>query len=668
MALHIRDRGRPYTEIMKRVWVPPHVRDGHPVGGYWRKSKTPKAAVPDLIPFVQHKLDTDGGLTFHRFTGKEPKEGYSVAVAPTESLEITPQVPPDEAEDLIAQWVHNHTRKRGPSFDDKGVYLGGWLDTATGHIWMDVVKVFPPDQLDAAVQAGQEANQIAIFDLKNAAEIPTHGTGQVAKGEPRMRRFIADASTEPYKLAEWIVAMRGAIGKAEPRDGDGDGFVYDGTPQQRPVGRVSPVKIIADRKKKFTGRDGTNREHKYKLTVHRGDSASTDESRAAATEAMTVGGKNGPMAGFASLDNPNAIFDQMVGNLEVLHREAVRRETADGFITRTKQWYDGANLTARQLSEDSTNPDLTPDAAAGVLAVLSASMDWDNNVFGAREVIEIADENPPVDEHIRQRFIGLVTALNERADGSIKRPGQRGYTDAPVPEIGTRLMDIDDPTSRAIMLRAFSVRRHGGRPTTPLLQIKDGVIVPRDDGAKQKTRYQSAENIAKALSIYEHPTHANLDRQLGSGVKVRSFYNNISNPNDDHGDVTIDTHAASSLVGAPFAANTEPFKTITEKSDMASGPFVKLMMIDAYREIARRHPEQYRYPREAQSVLWELWRESAVPSTAQDKALKDELRQAWADVDAADVRDAAVDRARTLMRRFVSRTATIEKRVRFRLG
>lgn len=170
---------------------------------------------PDVPTFIETRLKERGGLTAHRFTGFEPTEGYSVALDPAMSLEILPDEPEDQVRDEIIDWVNRHTRKRGPSFDDKKVYIGGWLDQETGHVWMDVVSVWPPDQLEQAKRAAAAANQIALYDLKNGVEVPTGGSGAVAKGA--RQRFIAPIDVDPFEFADWIMALRsGEVTKFDP--------------------------------------------------------------------------------------------------------------------------------------------------------------------------------------------------------------------------------------------------------------------------------------------------------------------------------------------------------------------------------------------------------------------------------------------------------------------
>jgi hypothetical protein len=391
----------------------------------------------------------------------------------------------------------------------------------------------------------------------------------------------------------------------------------------------------------------------------------TNRGQTAAAYALAVGGVNGAMAGFrhhsslaAGATNPaNPILKQMVDNLRALQEVAERKERENGFISRTRKWYDGAHDVAIDIATGSKKEDFDEDGAAGVLAVLSASMDWDNNVFLAREVVRIIDDNPEVTEDDLAQLKSLVKKLNwDEKKKKPKSPKARGYVTVDPPDADTKLVNVKDPQTRALLLRVISVRQHGGEPRSPYLRIdEDGKIVEDTARGTQKTRYQSGENLAKAIAIYLDPTPETLDTQLGSGVKVRSFYNNIAYPDAPEGDVTIDTHAASALVGAPYAANTEPFKTITEKSSAEDGPYVKLLMIEAFRIVAAENPQYYAHPREAQSVLWELWREAAEANDAVSKRRKAELRQAWAAVDVPGVDvEWMTEQARSLMIDFVA--------------
>jgi 2'-5' RNA ligase/ribosomal protein S18 acetylase RimI-like enzyme len=428
------------------------------------------------------------------------------------------------------------------------------------------------------------------------------------------------------------------------RDGDGDGFVNDGTPQMRPFNPATDLP-----KGRFAvGFKGQARRPKALgtvLPVKRGSKARPRDPGPADFPAMrdevrtrkgglAPGGKAGAarklaekIKGFGRFTDGDydAALEQMIGNLDVVHRAAMDDPE---FVARAKRWYPAAGTFAETIGATTGRH---RDAGAGVLAVLSSSMDWDNNIYNAEAVARFWADDPEITDRLRTSAEHLVDLLNRDEDGVLKPPGRRIKL-VDVPD-GTQLRSgVEDRTTRAIYARVYDVVRTNGRPETLKVTLNDdGVIVPT--GVTAKTRYQSTDNIAKALAILDDPTMSTLDSELGDGLKVRSFYNNIAYPNSEQADVTVDTHAGSSLIGAPYPAEDKGFKAATEAYTVEDGQLVKVMMVEAFREITRRHPDVYDHPREAQSVLWELWRQRAERSTGEDVRLKLELREAWGRLD-----------------------------------
>ena len=58
-------------------------------------------------------------------------------------------------------------------------YVGSWVDSASGWVYLDVVEIFAREDLDDAIDAGYDRNQIAIWDAGRQEEIATGGTGAV---------------------------------------------------------------------------------------------------------------------------------------------------------------------------------------------------------------------------------------------------------------------------------------------------------------------------------------------------------------------------------------------------------------------------------------------------------------------------------------------------------
>ena len=110
--------------------------------------------------------------------------------------------------------------------------------------------------------------------------------------------------------------------------------------------------------------------------------------------------------------------------------------------------------------------------------------------------------------------------------------------------------------------------------------------------------------IGKALSILEDGSHENISGQLGEAHKVRNFYNNILDPNNPAGHVTIDTHAVAAGMLKPLSVNSlevkDNFGGIGSKQTGAKGLYA--LYADAYRQAAGELGIQ---PRQLQSVVWE---------------------------------------------------------------
>ena len=110
--------------------------------------------------------------------------------------------------------------------------------------------------------------------------------------------------------------------------------------------------------------------------------------------------------------------------------------------------------------------------------------------------------------------------------------------------------------------------------------------------------------IGKALSILEDGSHENISGQLGEAHKVRNFYNNILDPNNPAGHVTIDTHAVAAGMQKPLSGKSlevkDNFGGIGSKQTGAKGLYA--LHADAYRQAASELGIQ---PRQLQSVVWE---------------------------------------------------------------
>lgn len=136
--------------------------------------------------------------------------------------------------------------------------------------------------------------------------------------------------------------------------------------------------------------------------------------------------------------------------------------------------------------------------------------------------------------------------------------------------------------------------------------------------SETKVRVQSTAQYKKAIAVYKADKNrkANLnviDKQLGRGSKVRSFYNNILQPNDTkYADVTADTHQFGAATLVPVAASHNVLDAVFKSSNAtgasAAYPLVRAMTVLAASRWNAETGDDLA-PRALQSVAWEKIRQ-----------------------------------------------------------
>lgn len=268
-----------------------------------------------------------------------------------------------------------------------------------------------------------------------------------------------------------------------------------------------------------------------------------------------------------------------------------------------KGWYDGAH----QLTKDVADKyGMDHRQVAGVVAAMSPQKDWDMNVSLARRVIDTvktkADTRATPEMVAKGRDIVAQTGANQKLNELLPVIDGKTYN---------QLAEIQDPTDRAAA-RAAWVRLH------------DETYSPRDfekinpdgssdgfrqtkKGANSKVAWGSLNEIGKATSIIEDGSKENISTLLGGQHKVRSFYNNIIDPNSSRGDTTIDTHAVAAAMMSPLSGNSTE---VLHNFGVGSGSSAKTGVSgtyphfqDAYAQAAKELDIEH--PRQLQSVVWE---------------------------------------------------------------
>jgi hypothetical protein len=327
----------------------------------------------------------------------------------------------------------------------------------------------------------------------------------------------------------------------------------------------------------------------------------------------------------------NAVVSQMADNvLEVFDRDT--QADVD------RQWYDAAN----RLSKDwGAQYGMHPDHVSAVIASLSPQRDWDDNVQQARSVLEFMSDRKnqrlstndirAVNRIAAQQHSKALAAWRNKVARAEKEGNETTIAKAkaskpqpPEPldlKTTMELADLDDTQV------SYLIRDRSGTPVTPTMQLTgDGGYVfgppaQTRSGEDTKVRWTSYSTLANAVSIIRDPSPENVSARLGSGHKVRSFYNNIAYPTSSQGDVTADTHAFGIAFRIPVTQSHTTIATSRGSANIYGRPSnagagtqgVHVLVAEAYRQAAsrvnRRKGTSKKYsPREMQSATWAQWR------------------------------------------------------------
>ena len=274
---------------------------------------------------------------------------------------------------------------------------------------------------------------------------------------------------------------------------------------------------------------------------------------------------------------------------------------------RSKLWYVGA----RRIADDFGDQFGVDEAsAAGVLAALSPQKDWYMNVSLGRRVMDIMKN--------KQDF-----ASDDMWD-SIP-PSLQTETWLPIVDgiKGKKLSEMETATEKAIWLRIYD-EKYNDRAYNVISPEGDIMeVVTSASGAPSKAAWGSIPEISKAVQAFESGGDMNvLIPLMGNKHKVRSFYNNILDPDGVQGDVTIDTHAVAAALLRPLSGGStevhhnfgsSPMKAKRKddwlgamKNQKGSGiQGAYPIYAEAYRRAAA---ERDVLPREMQSITWEAAR------------------------------------------------------------
>jgi hypothetical protein len=271
---------------------------------------------------------------------------------------------------------------------------------------------------------------------------------------------------------------------------------------------------------------------------------------------------------------------------------------------RSRLWYDGGRRVVEHWSQ---RYGISTMQAAAVIAVLSPQRNWFVNLSMAERILDAVTA---------MRDYKWDAAMTERANrrfGRIKAPkeweGRTKQLRAAVE--GKSLGEVlNDPIVAAYWIRVFDQAHN--RADLSQWTPEGGTF------GKDPTRMQwsSFPTIAKAVSILNDGSVANVYQQLGAEHKVRSFYDNLFAPNSRRGHITLDTHAVAAGYLLPVSSSDDLVTQVWGGKGGTTSRATGLLgfypiMAEAYARVGRQYGL---LPREVQSITWEQVRRMFEPA------------------------------------------------------
>lgn len=326
-----------------------------------------------------------------------------------------------------------------------------------------------------------------------------------------------------------------------------------------------------------------------------------------------------------ALKGTEIMIEHMVKNLLWLHdnyNPTYRQEAT--------KWYPGARGIVDRWTKKYPLKDVQ---LAGATAALSPQKNWYMNVSLVERMVDIFLENQnfawtkKMDATMKRIFNpNKVKKESARATRQALLKAIQGKTLAELMPTGSNKNYVP----AAAYIRVFSETYHDKKFQ---LINPDGEIVGwsmNNDGVTPtKVTWGSNSEIAKALAMLADGSIENISKQLGLMHKIRNFFNNIVDPDNPAGFVTMDTHAIAAALLRPFGGSSKEvghnFGTATKNSSVYGIKGVYPVFGEAYRRAAA---ERGILPRAMQSITWEAVR-SMFPQAWKTKKTQKAVDAIW---------------------------------------
>ena len=267
---------------------------------------------------------------------------------------------------------------------------------------------------------------------------------------------------------------------------------------------------------------------------------------------------------------------------------------------RTMLWYDGANKLANDFAR---RYEISPEAEAGAIAVLSPQKDWNQNVSLAERVNDVVYNN--------LKNPSALPNWNKELEATSKRIWNSPRNKKLGESIkGKSYNELTDPVEKAAWIRTYD-ETYNDRGYS-LISPEGGILdrAKTQKGMNRAAAWGSTNEISKAVDILDNAYAGTFNREylannIGLGHKVRNFYNNIAYPNSKSGHVTIDTHAVAGAAFLPVGGNAKIVNNDMFGGNTASVEGIKgtyPLYFEAYQRAAQKRGI---LPRQMQSIVWE---------------------------------------------------------------
>ena len=291
----------------------------------------------------------------------------------------------------------------------------------------------------------------------------------------------------------------------------------------------------------------------------------------------------------------NAFVGHVKDNLKWLYDQSSPEEQKAN-----QGWYEGAHQITKDLAAEHG---YTHSQTAGVMASLSPQKDWAMNVSLAKRLTDIVKnkQNEKATPDMIAKGKSII-AGSRKVD-----PKANSALESMLDKLkGKKLSQLIDPIQKAAWVRLYDETNNSREFEVIGPDGKPKGMRKNADGSPGQVGWGSFNEINKAMDILADGSRENISKTLGSGAhKVRSFYNNIIEPDSPKGDVTVDTHAVAAGLLRPLSGKSkEVIQNFSGPSSSVEGlngtyPLFHAAYTQAAKELDISHPRQL------QSVVWE---------------------------------------------------------------